>query len=155
MSWYLFLTPLGGQNIIWILVTSGCLLSRKVWWTVQIGSSCPKSKYFTDQNRQKWRPHENDFLTIFKYKNECCIEVEQKKEIKNGVICLVSMLPSWIVVLKLSKKVHFLQFCADLSQKPKSVKAIYIYESESSYYSLSENDMVYRGLSQCSWDISN
>ena len=49
--------------------------------------------------------------------------------------------------LKLSKKVHFLQFCADLSQKPKSVKAIYIYGSESSYYSLSENDMVYRGLS--------
>ena len=36
-----------------------------------------------------------------------------------------SMLPSGVMVLKLSKKVHFLQFCADLSQKPKSVKAIY------------------------------
>ena len=27
---------------------------------------------------------------------------------------------------KLFKKLHFLQFCADLSQKPKAVKAIYI-----------------------------
>ena len=32
--------------------------------------------------------------------------------------------------LKLSKKVHFLQFCADLSKKSKSVKAIYIYAYE-------------------------
>ena len=79
----------------------------------------------------------------------------EKVDEKNGVICLVSMLPSWVMVLKLSKKVHFLQFCADLSQKPKSVKAIYIYGSESSYYSLSENDMVYRGLSHRSWDISD
>ena len=42
-------------------------------------------------------------------------------------------------------KVHIFQFCANLSQKLKSVKAIYMYGSESSYYSLSENDMVYRG----------
>ena len=59
------------------------------------------------------------------------------------------------MVLKLSEKVHFLQFCADISQKPKYVKAIYIYGSDNSYYSLSENDMVYRGLSNLSWDISN
>ena len=65
---------------------------------------------------------------------------------KNGVICLVSMFPSSVMVLKLSKQVHFLQICTDLSQRTKSVKAIYIYGSESSYYSLSENDMVYRGL---------
>ena len=51
------------------------------------------------------------------------------------------------MVLKLSKKVHFLQFFADLSQKPKCVKVIYIYGSESFYYSLSENDMAYSGLS--------
>ena len=81
--------------------------------------------------------------------------VRAEKVDKNGVICLVSMLPSWVMVLKLSKKVHFLQFCADLSQKPKCVKAIYIYGSESFYYSLSENDMPSRGLSHRSWDISN
>ena len=50
------------------------------------------------------------------------------------------------MVLKLPKKVQFLQFCADLSKKSKSVKAIYIYASESSHYTLSENDMIYRGL---------
>ena len=79
----------------------------------------------------------------------------EKVDEKNGVICLVSMFPSWVMVLKLSKKVHFLQFCADLSKKSKSVKAIYIYASESSHYTLSENAMIYRGLSHRSWDISD
>ena len=51
------------------------------------------------------------------------------------------------MVLKLLKKVHFLQFCADLIKKPKSAKAIYIYASEKSHYTLSENVMVFRGLS--------
>ena len=64
---------------------------------------------------------------------------------KKGVICLVSIFPSWVMVLKLSKKVQFLQFCADLTKKPKSVKAIYIYASESSHYTLQENDVVYKG----------
>ena len=52
-------------------------------------------------------------------------KVEKVHE-KNGVICLVFMFPYWVMVLKLSKKVHFLQFCTDFSKKPKSVKAIYI-----------------------------
>ena len=54
----------------------------------------------------------------------------EKVDEKNGVICLVSMFPSWVMVHKFSKKGHFLQFCADLSKKSKSVKAIYIYASE-------------------------
>ena len=45
---------------------------------------------------------------------------------KNGVICLVSMFPSWVMVLKLPKKAHFFQFCANLSKKSKSIKVIYI-----------------------------
>ena len=57
---------------------------------------------------------------------------------KNGVICLVSMFLSWVMVCKLSKKVHFLQFCANLSKKYKSAEAIYIYASESSHYTLWE-----------------
>ena len=36
-----------------------------------------------------------------------------------------------------------LQFCGDFSKKFRFVKAIYIYASESSYYTLSENGMVY------------
>ena len=69
---------------------------------------------------------------------------------KNGVICLVSMFPSWVIVLHLYKKVHFLQFYADLSKKSKSIKTIDIYASESSHYTLSVKAMVYRGLSHCS-----
>ena len=46
------------------------------------------------------------------------------------------------MVLKLSIKVPFLQFCADLSKKSKSVKAIYIYASERYPYALSENGIV-------------
>ena len=38
---------------------------------------------------------------------------------------------------------HFLQFCAVLSKKFESIKAIYIYASERSHYALSENGIVY------------
>ena len=61
-----------------------------------------------------------------------------KVDEKIGVICLVSMFPSWVMICKLSKKVHVLQFCADLSKKSKSVEAIYIYASKSFHYTLSE-----------------
>ena len=47
------------------------------------------------------------------------------------------------MVLKLSKKVHFLQFCADLSKKSKSIKEICIYASERSRNALSGNGIVY------------
>ena len=50
-----------------------------------------------------------------------------KVDEKNVVICLVSMIPSWVMVLKLSKNVHVCQFCADFSKKYKSIKAIYIH----------------------------
>ena len=68
----------------------------------------------------------------------------EKVDEKNGVICLVCFL---IMALKMYKKLHFCQFCADLSKKPKSVEAIYIYVSESSHYTLPENDKACRGLS--------
>ena len=52
----------------------------------------------------------------------------EKVDGKNGVIKLVSIFPSRVMVLKLSKKViSFLKFCADLSKKSKYFKAIYIY----------------------------
>ena len=79
----------------------------------------------------------------------------EKVDEKNGVTYLVSVFPSWVMVHKLSKKVHYMQFCADLSKKSNSIKAIYIYASESSHFTLSENGMVYRGPSHRSWEISN
>ena len=48
----------------------------------------------------------------------------------------------------------FLQFCADLSKKSKSVKAIYIYVTETSRYTLSENGIVYYAMTYCFADIS-
>ena len=41
----------------------------------------------------------------------------EKVDEKNGIICLVSMFPSRVMDRKLSKKVHFLQLCADLIKK--------------------------------------
>ena len=79
----------------------------------------------------------------------------EKVDGKNGVICLASMFPFWVLVFKLSKKLYLLQFSADLNKKPESVKAIYIYASESSHYTLSENDVVYKGSTHRSWDISD
>ena len=45
------------------------------------------------------------------------------------------------MVLKLPKIVHFLQNCADLSKKSKSIKEIYLYPSEKPHYDLLENTM--------------
>ena len=39
----------------------------------------------------------------------------EKVDEKNGIICLVSMFPSRVKARKLSKKVQFLQFYAELS----------------------------------------
>ena len=64
------------------------------------------------------------------------------------------MFPLCVVVLKLSKKVHFLQYCADLSKKSKSIEAVYIYASERSRYALSENGIVYFAMIYCFEDIS-
>ena len=72
----------------------------------------------------------------------------EKVDEKNGVICLVSMFPSWVMVLKWSKRVQFLQFCADLRKKSKSIKAIYVYASERSRFVLSENGIVYCAISE-------
>ena len=58
------------------------------------------------------------------------------------------------MVLKVSKKVHLLQFCADLSKNSKPIKAIYIYASERSHYALSENGIAYYAMTYCFGDIS-
>ena len=43
------------------LITSGCLLFRKVWWAVRIGSFFPKLRIFTDQNGPKMESYEYEF----------------------------------------------------------------------------------------------
>ena len=61
---------------------------------------------------------------------------------KNGVICLSFKFRSCVMDIKLSKKMYSVQFTAEFSKKPESVKAIYINVSESYYYTLSENGFV-------------
>ena len=73
----------------------------------------------------------------------------EKVDEKNGIIYLVSMFPSWVGVIKLSKKVHFLQFWAEISKKSKSIKAIYIHASGRSRYALSKNGIVYNAMTYC------
>ena len=57
------------------------------------------------------------------------------------------------MVLKLARIEHFLQICANLSKKPKSIKTIYFYPSERPHHALSENSIFYRVLSNNSQDI--
>ena len=71
---------------------------------------------------------EMNFANFFKKKTVRAEKVDEK----NGVICLGSMFPSWVMVLNLSKKVLFLEFCVDTSKKSKSIREIYIDASERS-----------------------
>ena len=110
-------------------------------------------RYLTDQNGPK--AHENEFLSIFKFRNECHKQLEWTKvNGKNGVISLVFKFPPRVIVLKLSKKgILFLQFCACLSKKSKYIKTIYIYASEKSCCALSENGIIYYTAIYCFGDI--
>ena len=137
MSWYLFFAPLGGQNIIWILVTSGYLLSKKVWWAVRMDSFCPKLRYF----RPEWNKGGDhtkmnlDYFQIQEWTLQTVREEKAKMKKMAQFVYFPCTLPGlWFLIF--SSKVYFLQFCADLSKKPKSVKVIYIYASESSHYFL-------------------
>ena len=70
----------------------------------------------------------------------------EKVDEKNGVICVVFMFPSWVMILKLLKKVHFFNFVLTSAKIYNYVKAIYIYASETSRYALSENVIAYYAM---------
>ena len=61
------------------------------------------------------------------------------------------------MALKLPEIMHFFQFCAGVSKKCSSVKAIYeyVYTPGSSQYTILENDMVYSIPIYSSLDIPN
>ena len=56
------------------------------------------------------------------------------------------MSSSWVMVLKLSKIVSFLQNFADLSKAFKGVIAIYVYASKSTHFALLENGIGYYAM---------
>ena len=86
-------------------------------------------------------------MTNFKCKKIGFLTVRARKaDEKNGVMNLVFILPSWFMVLKLSKIVSFLQFFVDIRKKSKAVIAIYVYASESSCFALLENGVGYYAM---------
>ena len=98
----------------------------------------PKFTYFADQHERKADPMKMNFgnFQIQKWISQAARA--QIVDQKNLVICLISFFLSWVMVLKLSKIVHFLQIFADLSKNPKCIKEIYFYVSERPYRVLSE-----------------
>ena len=53
----------------------------------------------------------------------------------------------------MSKKVHFLKFCADLSKKSQSIKVIYIHAAKRSCCTITENGIVYYAMTYLFGDI--
>ena len=71
------------------LVSSGCLLSRKIWWTVQIGSFCPNFfGEFVGQDGLKEGLHENefDYFQIQKWKLQIVRAEKEKVDEKRGYL---------------------------------------------------------------------
>ena len=103
---------------------------------------------------QRGGPHEN-YFEYFQIQKWILQAVrEEKSRWKKGVICLVSMFPSWVMVLKLSTNVHFCNFVLTPARNlTESIKAIYIYASERSRCVLLENCIVYYAMTQCFGDI--
>ena len=56
------------------------------------------------------------------------------------------MSPSWVMVLKLSKIVSFLNFFADVSNKYQAVIAVSVNAFESSSFALLESDIGYYAM---------
>ena len=97
------------------LVTSGCLVSRKVWWVSEVVAF--SQNWGTLQTRMDQRgDHIKMNFDYFQIRKWMLQTVREQLE-KNGVIFLVSMFSSRVMVCKLYKKLHFLQFYADLSKK--------------------------------------
>ena len=84
-----------------------------------------KFRYFTDQNGPKRGPMITN-LDTFQIQIYYQEQLELKRYMKNGAICLVFFFLSWVMVSKLPKIVHFLQIWVDLSKKSRSIKTIYI-----------------------------
>ena len=80
-----------------------CLLSKKCDKLSESVAFGQQLSYFVDQNGTKEWPHKNEFWVFLK--SEMNITNRSKKvDEKSGAFSLVSMFPSWVMVLKLSKK---------------------------------------------------
>ena len=83
-----FWLPSGDKILYRFSLTSGCLLSRKVWWAVRIGSICRK---FYRPEWTKWGEHMK--MNFDYFQKQKCYKRSGKRRWKNGAICLASMFP--------------------------------------------------------------
>ena len=107
--------------------------------------SCPNKQLLAKncgilQSRMDQRG--NHMKMNFKFRNECYKQVSVKKQMKK-LGPFLQFLCSLPELCSLNYQKSFWQFCAELSKKSKSIKAIYIYASEGSRNALSENCIVY------------
>ena len=83
---------------------------------LEVSSLACKCVYFTDQNiMQEGEPMKLNFeglkLQKWNIPTDEKVPIDRKVDEKNGVICLVTMFPPGVMVIKMSKMAHFLYFC--------------------------------------------
>ena len=127
------------------LVTSGCLLCRKVWRAVRISSFWWKINVF-------YWPEWTEVINLKKNFKHFLIQKwmiqagrAEKVDEKNVVICVVFTFPSWVMILILSKKVHFPILCWSQQKHLSMLKQLHI-SFERSHYAHSENVIVHYPL---------
>ena len=119
-QWYLRRNSDVDQNVIWIKKAFQMAITI---WILQV--SPPKFRYFADQNVPKG--NENKFRQFSNTKISQTVRTEKVDE-KNEVICLVPFFPSWVMVLKLPKIIHFCKFVLTSSRNLNLLKQfIYVH----------------------------
>ena len=112
------------------LLSLMCMFLESTWtkfWSYSFQLQI--SRILQTRMKQRGGSHENEFWQFSNAKMNITNRAPKVDE-KDGFICLVSFFASWVMVLKLSKILHFLQICTDHSKKSKSIKAIYLYPSD-------------------------
>ena len=109
-----FFSCSGWRNIIWIFSNLRVSPFKK---SIRIGRFCPKLRYFTDQNGPKGGPHKNKFWLFSNTKMNVTSSYSRRSRWKKKwVIFLFSMCLFWVMVLKISRRVHFSNFVLILSR---------------------------------------
>ena len=102
-----------------------------------------------DQRVTTWRW----IVSIFKFRNEIYKQLERKKDGKNEVSFLVSMFPSWVMVIKLSKKVNFCNFVMTLARSLSLLKQ-FTYMHLKGVITHSQKMVLFIMLTYCFGDIT-
>ena len=122
-----------------------------MWWAVWISSFWPIIEVFYRPEGTKRGTTWKWILIIQKWILQTLRS--EKVDEKNGVICLVSMFPSWVMVVKLFKKVIFCNFVLTSTRNLNLFKQ-FTYMHLKGLVTLSENSIVYYAITYHFGDIS-